>query len=400
MTCSNVQGKGAESLEEKEGNEDAENKVEEDESMNVLNDRRVFTYIERTNEFDENYINIILNFKKLNIKSEQIFDDIVSANKISIIDDIKKAQKELERISRGKSNYHLYKKELTTQNNIENLKYDNSKHLSVIWELDLSFNYFTEISIDDILSILFKNDIIKEKGILHLNNLRALNLRKNYLNKVPYVCKYTLTQLRILCLSHNELGGLGNICQGNIAKEEGAEGEGVQENEAEVENMPVDEGILNENFPNLEHVYFQNNKIESFIFLKCLLNKHKKITHINISFNKISSFKSFPYLKNLKYFDLSFNTELLLYNDNEEDERRKREEITMEMEQQNIFNNKYFSLPLNYDKQDFLIYNFLMLLKHSFPNLQKINIKHTPTYSLIKHKINRENKNEFIYYPF
>ncbi|CRG96613.1 leucine-rich repeat protein [Plasmodium gallinaceum] len=340
-----------------------ENIINENFILEDKKNNRNFLFFEKPHDID-NCINIILNFKKLKINNEENFSQIINIYKNNIIRDIIKIQKKLDLIINNSLNNDNNKKELIIQ-----------------WELDLSHNYFKEISIDNILSILIEKNIIKEKeNIFHINNLKTLNLRKNCLTKFPYINKYKLNNLINLCISHNDINEIifnkNNIDNSNnfVAKI----------------NHDNNEGILNELIPNLKNIYLQNNKIESFLFLRYLFNHHREITNINISFNKISHLNHLPSLKNLKYLDVSFNT--LLYYDYEDNEYKNINVKELEY----FCNNENTDLHKN---NDFIFHNFLLTLKNYFPNLKNINTKNTLIYNLIKYNIKKKKKNS-IYFPF
>ncbi|CRG99276.1 leucine-rich repeat protein, putative [Plasmodium relictum] len=311
------------------------------------NNSRVFIFFERQYDID-NGINIILNFKKLKLNNEQNFLEIINLNKNNIIRDIIKIKKKLEVISNSINNHN------------------NKKELNIQWELDLSFNYFKIISIDSILSILIEQNIINEKeNIFYVNNLKTLNLRKNCLKKFPYICNYKLNNLTNLCLSHNDINDITTINNENNLLNNNCLTEKI--------NYDNNKGVLNEIIPNLKNIYLQNNKIESFSFIKYLFNHHKEIININISFNKIKYLCHLPFLKSLKYLDISFNALLCC---NIEDTEYKN--ITKELENSCKKENN----DLYKNDSDFTSYHFLLTFKNYFPNLKNINTKNNHLYNL------------------
>ncbi|GAW80132.1 leucine-rich repeat protein [Plasmodium gonderi] len=371
-----------------------------------------FIYIERTVKECDPYVHVILNFKKLKLNSEESFSQMVRENCERILDDLENAEIGIRSIStniwkalscqRNKNNKGIKEKK---KENEESGKLYNiyEKKSIIVWELDLSYNFFTNLSIDNILFVLIQNKIINEMSIFNLNNLTTINLQKNMLTTFPHCSKYKLMNLLHFCLSHNEICKLGNV---DISQEcEKYETESCEENFVEMETIPIYkiktetatlvgdemnsdgryvyvEGILNESAPNLTHLYLQNNKIMSLQFLKYLLNGHKNISHINLSFNMIKSFNYFPFLKNLKNFDLSFNTQLTICYSGDEVERKRIEELIKEHKYNIPMSNNFFNIPIR-DSKDLKYCNTFLKLKLFSPNLQNVNLKHTPLlYSL------------------
>ncbi|GAB65644.1 hypothetical protein PCYB_071460, partial [Plasmodium cynomolgi strain B] len=250
--------------------------------------------------------------------------------------------------------------------NVESGKWDNQEEAKnlIVWELDLSCNYFIHLSIDNLLCVLIQNEIISEESVLKVHNLKTINIRKNFLILFPYWGKHKLENLLHLCLSHNE------ICE--LAPMDGsptpAEMETHQACSVNVEKDPLfvaetkgehpgEEGVLNWQAPNLTHLYLQNNKITSLHFVKYLLNGHKNISHINISFNRIKSLSDFPFLANLKQFDLSFNTQLSCLRGGNEVERKRVDNLLSaydneeEGEQNGHERSNFFNIPARGDKK-------------------------------------------------
>ncbi|SCQ16056.1 leucine-rich repeat protein, putative [Plasmodium ovale] len=372
--------------------------------------RHNFTYIEREQESDQTYMNLILNFKKQKLTSEEEFDGYVELHKNSILHDIQRVQMSLEAY-RGKwkdiieerirTDDNIYKERTDTESRetVHNCK-DTKGEIPIFWELDLSHNRFRDISIDKIIAILTCHKIIGKEMILRVQNLRTLNLSKNNLCAFPHMQEVKFDNLMVLSLSNNSLGAsdIARDYSRNTLKE------GTFENLPNEDNVDkhyatlVAGGTLNDTAPNLIRLYLQNNKIKSLFFVNHLVNHHDKLTHINISFNMIQEFDFLPFLQNLEQLDLSFNTQLShCYGERGDNKNvpKKENEYT-----ENRFTDRNYC-PCVGDNQDILFYNLLAKLKSAFPNLKKVNIKYTPIYDLIKSNIGeRKNKKELNYWPF
>ncbi|EUD67891.1 hypothetical protein C922_01503 [Plasmodium inui San Antonio 1] len=353
--------------------------------------RRTFVYMERTDEPPDGCIKLILNFKKLKLRSEQDFAQMVRQKRPTILDALKKAEAGIGAATISNIGIPSRKNK-----NVQSGKCDNQEEAKnlIVWELDLSCNYFIHLSIDNLLCVLIQNEIISEGSVLKVNNLKTINIRKNLLILFPYWLKYKLENLLHLCLSHNEICELPPMdgaptpaemetrpaCAINVERDPLF----VAETKGE---YPGEEGALNWQAPNLTHLYLQNNKITSLHFVKYLLNGHKNISYINISFNRIKSLSDFPFLANLKQFDLSFNMQLSCLRGGEEVERKRVNNLLSvydhegEGEQNGHARSNFFNIPLRGDKKS-SHHNLFVTLKYFFPNLESINLKHTPLLSI------------------
>ncbi|SPJ10140.1 leucine-rich repeat protein [Plasmodium sp. DRC-Itaito] len=458
-------------------------------------DKTSFIFYEKIYNGDETcFFNIIINFKKLKIYNEKDFEEVINLNAENILKDIVKIEQQLQRniynteiikkghnknkkkevldidINNEKDNknmneinyshnkydncddlYKNYNKgfDIIKAHNDSNIKSyklkENSereeKKICVMWDLDLSYNYFKEISIDNILSIMISKNIICDKNILQLNNLRTLNLRKNNLIYFPYISKFVLDGLVNIHISHNYITGCNNymdkidnmtyinknICQGEIKNK-------INNNDFNYE------GTWNNMVPNLKNIYLQNNYLQSFFSLKYLINKHKNIKYINISFNKIKLLTDLFILKNVEHINLSYNTfmilesnmtshafskgisnnkekknDIFLNNINKDKSSEQDKEISINVDHtieqrcthfciegqnnknmlisdstyknqhdNNIVHNKY-------NNNKIIFHNLLLNLKFFFPCLKNLNIKYTEVYHKFKLYIKKED---------
>ncbi|ANQ07356.1 Uncharacterized protein PCOAH_00018580 [Plasmodium coatneyi] len=352
---------------------------------------RTFVYMERTDEPPGACTKLILNFKKLKLRSEKNFAEMVRQNRATILDALKKVEVGIAAATINNMGIPSRK-----DNNVELGKCDNQEEAKnlIVWELDLSCNYFVHLSIDNLLFILIQNEIISKGSVLKVHNLKTINIRKNLLIVFPYWGKHKLENLLHLCLSHNEICELEPMdgsptpakmetppaCENNVERDPLF----VAETKGE---PPGEEGALNWQAPNLTHLYLQNNKITSLHFVKYLLNGHKNISHINISFNRIKSLSDFPFLANLKQFDLSFNTELSCLRGGKEVEGKRVDNLLSaydhegEGEQNDHEGSYFFNMPSGGDKK-LRHHNIFVTLKHFFPNLENLNLKHTPLFNI------------------
>ncbi|KJP89443.1 hypothetical protein AK88_00886 [Plasmodium fragile] len=348
---------------------------------------RTFVYMERTDEPSGACTNVILNFKKLKLRSEQNVAQMVRQNRATILDALKKAEVGIAADGSNKIGIPSLKNK-----EVESGKCDNQEKAKnlIVWELDLSWNYFTHLSIDNILCVLIENEIIGEGSVLKVHNLKTINIQKNLLIIFPYWGKYKLENLLHLCLSHNEICELAPMDGSSTpAKMETRPPCGINVERdplfvAETKGEhPSEEGALNWQAPNLTHLYLQHNKITSLHFVKYLLNGHKNISHINISFNRIKWFSYFPFLANLKQFDLSFNTQLSCLRGDKEVEGKRVDNLFSAYDhegeggQNGYERSNFFNMPSRGDKK-LSHQNLVVTLKCFFPNLESINLKHTP----------------------
>ncbi|CAG9480341.1 leucine-rich repeat protein [Plasmodium vivax] len=356
---------------------------------------RTFLYMERTDEPPGACTKLILNFKKLKLRSEQDFAQMVRQNCATILDTLKKAEVGIAAAAINNIGIPSLK-----DKNGQSVKCNNEGEAKnrIVWELDLSYNYFVHLSIGNVLYVLMQNRIISQGGVLKVRNLATINIRKNLLTLFPHWGEYKLESLLHLCLSHNE------ICE--VASTGGSPTNGLRP-PAEMETRPAcapnverdplfvaetkgerpgEEGALNWQAPNLTHLYLQNNKITSLQFVKYLLNGHKNVSHINISFNRIKSLNDFPFLANLKQFDLSFNTQLSCLLGDKQVERKRGDSLLSAYEhegageQNGHARSNFFNIPSRGDKQ-LNHQNIFAALKYFFPNLESLNLKHTPLLS-------------------
>ncbi|SBT33676.1 leucine-rich repeat protein [Plasmodium ovale wallikeri] len=385
-------------------------KVGEKGNKESPSNRHNFIYLERGQESDQTYLNLILNFKKQKLTSEEQFDGYVELHKNSILHDIQRVQMSLEEY-RGKwkdiieerirTDDNIYKETMDSESRetVHNCK-DTKGEIPIFWELDLSHNRFKDISIDKMIAILTCHKIVGEEMILRVQNLRTLNLSKNNLCAFPYMQEVKFSNLMILSLSNNSLGtsDVARDYSRNTLKEGTFEDLPNEDNVDMHYATLVAGGTLNDAAPNLIRLYLQNNKIKSLFFVNRLVNHHGKLTHINISFNVIEELDFLPFLQNLEQLDLSFNTQLSHCYDERGDNKKVPKKGNEHTE--NCFTERNSS-PCVGDNRDPLFYNLLANLKSAFPNLKKVNIKHTPIYDLIKRNIGeRKNKNELSYWPF
>ncbi|SOV22434.1 leucine-rich repeat protein [Plasmodium sp. DRC-Itaito] len=472
-----------------------------------VNDKKntSFLFYEKIYEGDERCLfNIIISFKKLKIYNEKDFEEVINLNSENILKDIVMIEEQLQRntynneiIKEGKNksknkkyfdiDEHINKEmdnininQINNNNNNNNNKYDNcddiykncknqfdiinahidsninghilnkisereEKKLCVIWDLDLSYNYFKEISIDNIFSIMIKKNIISDKNIIQLNNLRTLNLRKNNLIYFPYISKFVLDGLINLHISHNYIEGCKNYMDKmnniknldkNICDKEINNKKNNKINNNINNNNFYYEGMWNNIVPNLKNIYLQNNYLQSFFSLKYLINKHKNIKYINISFNKIKFLTDLFILKNVEHINLSYNTFMKLQSNMTSDGLTKDinnikhkndisnnmdeliendEDISMNVDHtikqkdvsfclegrdnRNILNLER-TYKNNYDNDNKIIFhNFLLNLKFFFPCLKNLNIKYTGVYYKFKFYIKKEDyKDELNYF--
>ncbi|CAA9987335.1 leucine-rich repeat protein [Plasmodium knowlesi strain H] len=349
---------------------------------------RTFVYMERADEPPGARTKLILNFKKLNLKSEDNFSQMVRQNRTTILDALKKAE-----IGIGGATINNIGILSRKNKNIELEKCDSQEEATnlIMWELDLSCNYFIHLSIDNILCVLIQNEIISEGSVLRVHNLKTINIRKNVLIAFPYWGKYELDNLLHLCLSHNEICELPPMDDSPTSAKMETRKEcamNVEKNSLFVDKIkgehPGEEGALNWKAPNLTHLYLQNNKITSVHFVKYLLNGHKNISHINISFNRIKWLSDFPFLPNLKHLDLSFNTELSCLRGGQEADRKRVDDNLLsvydhqgEHEQNNHARSNFLNIPSG-DHKKLNHQNLFVTLKYFSPNLENLNLKHTP----------------------
>ncbi|KNG76337.1 leucine-rich repeat protein 9 [Plasmodium falciparum IGH-CR14] len=461
-----------------------------------------FIFYEKTYEGDDTcFFNIIISFKKLKIYNEKDFEEVINLNAEHILKDIVKIEEGLQRniynteIIKKRNNKKRNKKkevfdiDINNEMDNENMndinynpnKYDNcddlyknykerfdilinelndsniksytlkeksegeeeKKKLCVMWELDLSYNYFKEISIDNILSIMISKNIIPHKNILQLNNLRTLNLRKNNLIYFPYISNFVLDGLVNIHISHNYINGCNNyidkidnmtyisknLCEEDIKNK--------------INNINFNnEGTWNKIIPNLKNIYVQNNYLQSFFSLKYLINKHKNIKYINISFNKINFLTDLFILKNVEHINLSYNTfmnvesnmtshgitkdinnnmdeknDIYHNNINKNETTQQDEEITINVDhtieqtsthfciegQENknmlisdsTYKNQHDNDNNNVHNKDnnneIIFHNLLLNLKFFFPSLKNLNIKYTEVYQKFKLYIKKED---------
>ncbi|SOV14000.1 leucine-rich repeat protein [Plasmodium sp. gorilla clade G2] len=472
-----------------------------EQNYHVNDKQNTFLFYEKIYEGDDRCLfNIIISFKKLKIYNEKDFEEVINLNGENILKDIVKIEEQLQRNtynneitkeeknkSKSKNKNEKYfdidehiNKEMDNINinqinyNNNNNKYDicddiykncknqfdiinaynnsninshilnkkserEEKKLCVIWDLDLSYNYFKEISLDNIFSIMIKKNIISDKNIIQLNNLRTLNLRKNNLIYFPYISKFVLDGLIDLYISHNYIEGCKNYMDEmnnmkNVDKNiYDKEINNKINNNINNNNNLYYEGMWNNIVPNLKNIYLQNNYLESFFSLKYLINKHKNIKYINISFNKINFLTDLFILKNVEHINLSYNTFMNLQsnmtsdgltkninnikhkkndinnnNNNNMDELIENdEEISINVdhtikqkdvpfylegrENRNMLNLEP-TYKNNYDNDNKIIFhNFLLNLKIFFPCLKNLNIKYTAVYYKFKLYIKKED---------
>ncbi|SOV76123.1 leucine-rich repeat protein [Plasmodium sp. gorilla clade G3] len=472
-------------------------------------DNKPFIFYEKIYECDNTsfFFNIIISFKKLKIYNEKDFERVINLNEENILKDIVSIEQQLQQniynteiIKKRNDKSKNEKKEVfdidinnemdnknINEINYNNNKYDNcddlyknykegfdiinvyidsniksyilnekcereEKKFDVMWDLDLSYNYFKDISIDNILSIMIKKNIISDKNILQLNNLRTLNLRKNNLIYFPYISKFVLDGLINIHLSHNYITGCNNYMNkiDNMTYANNNICEGGIKNQIN-NNHFYYEGTWNNIIPNLKNIYLQNNYLQSFFSLKYLINEHNNIKYINISFNKINFLTDLFILKNVEYINLSYNTFMKLQsnmmshelikdirnnkykmnnichkNINKDEESEPYEEISMNADHtiekkcthfciegqdnrnmlisdstyKNEHDNENNNIHNNDNNNKFIFHNLLINLKFFFPCLKNLNIKYTEVYYKFKLYIKTEDykyeKNYFI----
>lgn len=337
-------------------------------------------------------IYVIFNFRKLCLYNERDFFDVVQLNKKQIESGLSKLKCRIHELNDTlqKCRNQNEKTKVIIKNGTVNQHFDEKNPIDFMeWELDLSFNYFENISIDEILMMLIQHRLIgtdKEQGgqdcILRCDNLNTLNLSKNCLENFPCIKTYKLMNLKNIYISHNNL-------ESKEVEEKRNSNVHIKVEEFMDRVSGNDVGILNSNLENLEYVNFQSNKMESFSLIKYLFNHHKKITHMNIGLNKLKMLNNLPVLENLKILNVSLN-KLCFSNYSHVAEENK---------------NMLPCVNLNEDchhntNSDAILQFFLQTLKKKFPQLEHINMKHNPVYDMIKESVKNKKSNSLSYFPF
>lgn len=349
-------------------------------------------------------IYLILNFRKLLLYNEHEFLNFVQMNEEKIKSELQQLEYTIEHLKHNHSKYanrNVAIEENTNYNESEIHSMENSSDYFIEWELDLSFNFFEEISIDEILCILIQQGIVgtckKQKGKEHLlccDNLNTLNLRKNCLKIFPCIKNYKLIHLTNIYISHNNLGPVENENKLETSKNRKKKDFVNHFDDDDNDEM---EGILNNSLENVEYVNFQNNDMESFALVKYLFNNHKKLAHLNISFNKLKSLNDLPILQNLKSLNVSLNKLSFV---NTIHYKEKNERILKDCNYTECSKNDAHSVGSSSSYSDIILSHLVQTLQKHFPKLGHIDMKFTPVYDLIKETIKKKNSSFPDYFPF